>query len=142
MRFALRHFDVHVAAPRFHLAAVEHAKHEDLADVLRHAAVNAKVIGDAEQDRHATNRLAGGVELCVLVQLVEGVAPLQSAGLHHLAHHTQHKRRVTRDDVDVVVERAAQRVPQRGRAALHRWRGGGPTAEVETVLAVGHVQLA
>ena len=142
MRFALRHHDVHVAAPRGHLAAVEHAKHEGLADVLRHAMVNAKVVGDAQQQRHAAGRLAVSVELCVLDQLIEGVAPLQGAGLNRLAHHLKHQRRVARDDVDVVVERTAQRVPQRRRAVLHRWRGGGATAEVETVLAVGHVQLA
>ena len=142
LRLALRHHDVHVPAPRGHLAAVEHAKHEGLADVLRHAVVDAKVVGDAEQQRHTAGRLAGGVELCVLDQLVEGVAPLQGAGLHHLVHHLKHQRRVARDDVDVVVECTAQRVPQRRGAVLHRRRGGGATAEVEAVLAVDHVQLA
>ena len=50
--------------------------------------VNAKVVGDAQQQRHTAGRLAGGVELCVLDQLIEGVAPLQGAGLNRVLRTT------------------------------------------------------
>ena len=72
---------------------------------------------------------------------------LDGAGCHHLAHHLQHQRRVTRDHVDVSCGSARGRARAAAPSGSVRCIDGAlavrrAPAEAEAVLAIDDVQLA